>query len=105
MKSSEKNPLNGNRKGHGRFCAPVQPWETRASAIVSRLARSGRVFSSDDVWALLARAGVDVPAGERRRMGHVIREAQACRVIRSAGIRKSARASRQQGYVTMWRAA
>lgn len=81
------------------------PWEGRASAIVSRLARAGRVFSSDDVWVRLARAGVSVPVAERRALGGVMRAAQRHRVIRSAGIRKSARATRQGGYVTMWVAA
>lgn len=80
-------------------------WETQASAIVAKLARTGRTFSADDVWQRLARRGVVVCLAERRALGNVIRAAQRLRVIRSAGIRKSARATRQGGYVTMWVAA
>lgn len=77
-------------------------WESLAARVVARLAQSGRTFSADDVWQRLARHGVIVQQAERRSLGHVIRAAQRGRVIRSAGIRKSARASRQGGYVTMW---
>lgn len=107
MRTQRKTALSRNRQARFAFCADVQvtPWEGRASAIVSRFARAGRVFSSDDVWARLARAGVSVPVAERRALGNVIRAAQRHRVIRSAGIRKSARATRQGGYVTVWVAA
>lgn len=80
-------------------------WQAQASRVIAKLARAGQRFCMDDVWAALAVAGVDVPAAERRDLGNVVKEAQACRQIRCAGVRKSARASRKGGYVTMWRAA
>ena len=84
--------------------APVS-WESVASRVIAKLARAGRVFSSDEVWTQLAKLGVDVCTEERRMLSNVIKEAQASRIIRSAGVRKSARASRKGGYLTMWRAA
>lgn len=107
MKTSEKNTLNENRMASGRFCAPVQvmPWEARAAGIIGRLARAGRVFTTDDIWLQLTRAGVAVPTHERRALGGILRAAKRRHVVRSAGVCKSVRASRQGGYVTMWVAA
>ena len=75
MKTSEKNTLNENRMASGRFCAPVQvmPWEARAAGIIGRLARAGRVFTTDDIWLQLTRAGVAVPTHERRALGGILR--------------------------------
>lgn len=48
-------------------------WKDKAAQAVSILASGNREFTTDEVWALLATAGIDVSTHEPRAMGAIMR--------------------------------
>lgn len=60
-----------------------EQWFIFTTAIVQRLALSGRRFTTDDVWSVLAKSGLTTH--EPRAMGAVLRNASRDKIIVATG--------------------
>lgn len=74
-------------------------WHAKAYAICHNLAKSGQVFTSDDVWRQLPKPK------EPRALGGVLRSLSEDGAIRLVGYRRTTQATRHRAPVAMWRGA
>lgn len=76
-------------------------WATAAMRAVVRLARTGKPFSTDDVWAALAKS--NVTTHEHRALGSIMRTANNLGIIcRNGNYTKTARPEAHQRPIAMW---
>lgn len=73
-----------------------EDWKNAATAVLARLAATGRPFTTDDVWAALPQPP------EPRALGALMRHASRAGKIRRVGWRESVRPECHQRPVAMW---
>ena len=77
-------------------------WLETAFAVVEFLAQTGRTFTSDDVWELMAHK--DVTTHEPRAMGAVLRKAAKLKLIHpTGGYVKTRRAVAHSRAIAQWK--
>lgn len=76
-------------------------WKATAVRIVTRLAESGYLFTTDDVWGMLEAA--DVHTHEPRALGAIMRSlAKNGKIMDAGGYRNSTRPECHQRPVKVW---
>lgn len=80
-------------------------WNEAAYKALCRVAESKIDFTTDDVWSLLAQGrGADMPAGDPRIMGAVLKRAEHAGLIKPTDrVRKSGRVECHHRPVRVWK--
>lgn len=91
---------NGSRTKKSRSCSVEQHWRPAVERIIAALARTKKVFTSDDVLLRLAARGIAIE--EPRHLGPVMQECRRLGLIEPTGVQISRRPARNRGYVTRW---
>ena len=73
-----------------------QDWKNAATAVLARLAATGKPFTTDDVWAALPHPP------EPRALGALMRKASIAGQIRRVGWRESVRPECHRRPVAVW---
>lgn len=101
MSAEELTLWSNLARDHGARRTLVDPlareWQDRAEAILEELARSGTVFSAEDIYERIGPSPSDGGAGA------VFLRASKARRIVNVGITRAKRVSRHAGVVRTWR--